>query len=224
MEVSQFTIGEDEVGPFVLFIGRSNKTFKGGLIHRKVEHKNIKHYFTDEDIDRSLQRLYSTYPGIIGEGKFFTRPIAGVLKFSKQNVGMNKLENLMKSMCEKAGLEGNFTNQSGKRTCATSLYQSGLDEQMIMHRTVFRSINGVIKYKRESKEQLKDVSNILNPPSKKMKTETETDSNLFNLATVTPSCDSVPIPSFNKENVSVPSSSSGNKSYSNCNFSFNFTL
>lgn len=143
-------------------------------------------------------------------------------KFSKQNVGFNKLENLMKSMCEKAGLEGNFTNQSGKRTCATSLYQSGLDEQMIMHRTGHRSINGVRQYKRESKEQLKDVSNILNPPSNKMKTET--DSNLFNIATVSPPCDSVPIPSFNKENVSVPSSSSCNKSYSNCNFTFNLSL
>lgn len=84
-------MGEDEVGPFVQFIGRSNKTFKGGLKHRKVEHKNIKHYFTDEDTDRSLQRLYSTYLGIIGEGKFYKRPIAAVLKFSKQNVGMNKL-------------------------------------------------------------------------------------------------------------------------------------
>ncbi|XP_052695753.1 uncharacterized protein LOC128174174 [Crassostrea angulata] len=110
---SQFTMGEDEVGLFVQFIGRSNKTVKGGLKHRKIEHKNIKHYFTDEDTDRSLQSLYFTYLGIIVERKFYKGPIAGVLKFSKQNVGMNKLENLMKSMCEKAGLEGNFTNQSG---------------------------------------------------------------------------------------------------------------
>lgn len=64
-------------------------------------------------------------------------------------------------MCGKAELESNFTNHSGKRTYATSLYRSGLEEQMNMHRTSHRSINGVRKYKRKSKEQLKDVT----PPS-----------------------------------------------------------
>lgn len=40
----------------------------------------------------------------------------------------------MKEICQKAGLVGNYTNHSGKRTCATSLYKAGLDEQSIMDR------------------------------------------------------------------------------------------
>lgn len=83
----------------------------------------------------------------------------------------------MKEMCCKSGLEGNFTNQSGKRACATQLYQSGLDEQQIMNRTGHRSLNGVRKYKRVSNDQLRDVSNLLEPPCPK-KVKSEEDSSL----------------------------------------------
>ena len=38
----------------------------------------------------------------------------------------------MATICKKAGIEGNFSNHSGKRTCATSLYDAGIDEQEIM--------------------------------------------------------------------------------------------
>lgn len=53
----------------------------------------------------------------------------------------------MKVICEKAGLKGNFTNHYGKRTCATALYQKGVDEQEIMGRTGHRSEMGVRAYK-----------------------------------------------------------------------------
>lgn len=43
LETSQFSIGEDDCGKFIHFVGRDNKTFKGGLAHRDVEVKNIKH-------------------------------------------------------------------------------------------------------------------------------------------------------------------------------------
>lgn len=37
---SQFEIGEDDTGKFIQFVGRGNKSFKGGLKHRNVEHLN----------------------------------------------------------------------------------------------------------------------------------------------------------------------------------------
>lgn len=83
----------------------------------------------------------------------------------------------MKEMCCKAGFEGNFTNQSGKRTLLTQLYQSGLDEQQIMNRTGHRSLNCVQKYKRASRDQLRDVSNLLEPPCpKKVKAKEDSSS------------------------------------------------
>jgi hypothetical protein len=107
--------------------------------------------------------LYTSDIDLIGDkdGKFYKRTISGILKFSKQNISVNRLKNLMKEMCNKAGLEENFTNQSGKRTCATQLYQSGLDEQQIMSRTGHRSLNGVRKYKRASNDQLRDLNHLV---------------------------------------------------------------
>ena len=80
----------------------------------------------------------------------------------------------MKTMCTEAGIEGYFTNHSGKRTCATTLYQRGVPEQEIMNRTGHRSVESVRKYKRASDEMLKDISNILEPTGnicKKIKPE-----------------------------------------------------
>ena len=73
-------------------------------------------------------------------------------------------------MCAEAGLEGHFTNHSGKRTCATTLFQAGTDEQLVMHRTGHRSSAGVRAYKRHSSAQDAHLSKLLDPPSPKPKT------------------------------------------------------
>lgn len=79
---------------------------------------------------------------------------------------------MMKEMCAAGGLKGNFTNHSGKRTCATQMYLSGIDEQEIMSRTGHRSEKAVRKYKRSSDEIQEKVSSVLDPPApKKVKLE-----------------------------------------------------
>ena len=44
LDCAQFEIGNDSTGKFLRFLGRNNKTFKGGLTHMKLENKDIKHY------------------------------------------------------------------------------------------------------------------------------------------------------------------------------------
>ena len=101
-------------------------------------------------------------------GPFYRRPLNGApLRYGQQTIGINKLKSFMKTICAKAGLVGNFTNHSGKRTCATQLYNAGVAEQEIMKRTGHRSEKSVRKYKRSSDEISENVSNVLNPPSNK---------------------------------------------------------
>ena len=165
LETSQITVGVDDNGSYIHYVGRTNKTFQVGLKHMKVDHKNIKRYTNDES-ERNIIRLYQTYiSSLETPGIFYRRPLKGnSLKFGKQRLGINKLESMIKTICKDAGISGNFTNQSGKRTCATTLYQAGVDEQSIMMRTGHRSVQGVRKYKWPSNNQLKEVSNILDPP------------------------------------------------------------
>ncbi|CAC5403423.1 unnamed protein product [Mytilus coruscus] len=135
LDHSQFETGQDATGRFVRFIGRNNKTFKGGLGDLRLDNKDIKHYASDKH------------------------------RYGKSPLGVNKLNGLMREMCEKGGLVGNFTNHSGKRTCATALYQAGIDEQQIMERTGHRSTKGVRTYKIANANTQKRVSDVLNPPS-----------------------------------------------------------
>ena len=93
-------------------------------------------------------------------------------RFSSQVVGVNKLSNTIKTMCAEAGLRGNYSNHSGKRTCATSLYHCGVDEQLIMERTGHRS-DAVRKYKQTSSVQQSEVSKLLDPPPKKVAASVE---------------------------------------------------
>ncbi len=52
---------------------------------------------------------------------------------------MQQTGRLHEEMCAKAGLKGNFTNHSGKVTCATQLFEENIDEQLIMRQTGHRS-------------------------------------------------------------------------------------
>lgn len=107
-------------------------------------------------------------------------------------------------MCTEAGLSGNFSNHSGKRTCATSLYNSGVDEQLIMERTGHRS-DAVRKYKRTSTSQQNEVSKLLDPPTKKALLSTDLRS--------------TGVRDFGNDLTNIP----GNNRFllSNCNVTFN---
>ena len=86
----------------------------------------------------------------------------------------------MTRLCQAGGITGYITNHSLRVTTATCLFQSGLDEQLIMDRIGHRSIDGVRKYKRISNQQKASTSAILNsatygdlisaPQTKKRKT------------------------------------------------------
>ena len=71
-------------------------------------------------------------------------------------------------MCSKADFVGNFTNHSGKVTCATRLFEKNVDEQLIMRQTGHRS-NAVRSYKRPGTEHDIMVSTVLQAPSPKRK-------------------------------------------------------
>lgn len=73
LDISQFEIVDDDTGKFIQFVGRTNKTFKGGFKHHNVEHKDIEHYVTTDDSDRNLVCLYTSYIDLVGDkdGQFY---------------------------------------------------------------------------------------------------------------------------------------------------------
>jgi hypothetical protein len=146
-----------------------------------AEHALITHSIPCVSGERCIVDYFSKYLDALGNSvKFYRRALPGTdenaVRFSSQIVGINKLKTFMKVICDAGGLKGNFTNHSGKRTCATQLYMSGVEEQEIMARTGHRSTDGVRKYKRASAEMMASVSSALDPPpAKKLRSHDDGD-------------------------------------------------
>lgn len=152
---------------FLEFHGRSCKNVQGGLKHKKVETKNIKHY-ERHDNKHCVVKIYEKYLSLIpNAGPFYRRHMEGnVLKFSSQVIGEKKLGVMMKKLFLDAGIGTtgrNITNYSGKVGCCTSLFNSGFDDQTVRSRSGHRS-SAVELYKRPLKELEMKVSNALNAP------------------------------------------------------------
>ena len=75
-------------------------------------------------------------------------------------MGANKLREVVKTLCVKAGLPGFYTNHSLRSTCATNLYQADIDEQLIQEIMGHRSL-AVHSYKRTCDAQRRLVSNCI---------------------------------------------------------------
>lgn len=81
---------------------------------------------------------------------------------SKTPVGHNILLSMVSCLCEAGGITGFKTNHLLRVTSTTRLFQSGVDEQLIMNRTGHHSIKGVRTYKRVSSTQQIALSEVLN--------------------------------------------------------------
>ena len=85
-------------------------------------------------------------------GPFYRCPIKGSSPpcFSLQVVGKNTLQTIVKHICEEAGFIGNYTNHSGKVTCAMIFFSKNFDEQSDRQDTdqkQFRHTNGQVLLK-----------------------------------------------------------------------------
>lgn len=56
----QFSLGQDNVGIYIDFQGKTSKNFSGGFNQRKIEAKSIRHYCSTSD-ERSFYNIYETY-------------------------------------------------------------------------------------------------------------------------------------------------------------------
>ena len=86
--------------------------------------------------------------------------------FSRNPLGHNAIGGTVARICRLAGIPGYKTNRSLRATSASRLYQSGVDEQLVMERTCRRSLTGVRSYKQTSDEQRVALSDIMNCATK----------------------------------------------------------
>ena len=78
--------------------------------------------------------------------------------FTLNPVGHNTLGNTVKNLCEKAGIEGHYTNHSLRVTTATRGLEKGIAEKYVMERTGHRDVRSLHRYQRPNVQQKIEIS------------------------------------------------------------------
>ena len=115
--------------------------------------KEVCHYANVENPGRCFVRLFKKYVSLCPSSAkaFYVQPLSKpspTCWYSSNPLGHYTISKTMKRLCDYVGIEGFITNYSLHATAATRLYESGVNEQLIMERTGHRSLEGVRSYKR----------------------------------------------------------------------------
>ena len=137
------------------------KTNQGGLNSRKITPKVV-HAYGHTNIERNIVRLYKKYVSLLPQdlksSALYKYSLArgrrsGHTWYTDKPLGINTVSKTVKSMMQKIGAEGCFTNHSLRVSAATCMFSSGIEEQIVKERTGHRS-DAVRAYKRTSEHLL----------------------------------------------------------------------
>ena len=155
---------------FLQYTCNKQKNNQGGIAERKRKPKVVKVYANHANYQRCAVRLFEKYKDVRPSDNpkcstdLYLRPLAkfGLVGpwFSCQPLGQNTLSKIVQTLCQTSGIAGKKTNHSLKATCATRLYQSGVEEQLIQEK-LGNTSEAVRSYKRTSGIQQQKLSDIL---------------------------------------------------------------
>ena len=158
---------------FLKYTEDISKNHPGGLKGRKITPKVVLHHQNLDNPQRCFVRLFKMYrqmcPADAPPDAFYLQPSkkpSSSCWYTKSPLGHSSLSTTVARLCKSAGIDGFKTNHSLRATATSRLYQSGVDEQLVMERTGHRSIEGVRSYKRTSDSQREALSDILNGPKR----------------------------------------------------------
>lgn len=151
MKLSQFTRCSDPEEHYV-YTEYGSKNRNGGFYQLGVENKCVPIYRNREAGERCLVYLLDLYISkILDKAKeadlFYCRPLQMFAEsncwYSRKPRGKHTLNNMVKTMCSEAGIEGHFTNHNLKATGATQLFERNIPEKVIQEFTGHRSVKGL---------------------------------------------------------------------------------
>ena len=167
LTIDQFEATERNGKRCLIYSEKFSKTFSGGLRDMRKSPKKVVHFENvSSDGRKSHIDLFTKFISVRPKRttRFYLQPLKEPKDgcwFSTRPIGKNSLSKFMKDICSLSGIDGRKTNHSLRATCASRLYQSNVDEQLIMEHTGHQSAIGVRNYKRTNDYLLSNCSAIL---------------------------------------------------------------
>ena len=172
LKLSQFTRCSDPEEHYV-YTEHGSKNRNGGFYQLGVENKRVPIYRNKDVGERCLVSLLDLYIAKLpDEAKeadvFYCRPLQTFSGskhwYSRQPRGKHTLNDMVKTMCAEAGIEGHFTNHSLRATGATQLFEKNVPEKIIQEFTGHRSVKGLRQYEKVAVKQKQAACKILTAP------------------------------------------------------------
>ena len=163
----------------------------------------------NEKHESCLVELFRMYIGLVESisseiTAFYFKPNSKRLAYDKQVVGINKLNGILPSMCK----EANFKAKSShclRVTCASALFNAGVEEKLIRDRTGHRS-NALFKYEKVSEMKSTEVSDILAPKcssTSNVSLSNEVSETAVEVGSSASTCEFMSCPYFNNCTISI---------------------
>ena len=205
--VANFQLGSN----FIRFEENVAKTFHGGLTDLKYEPRVVKHvcHPLNEKHESCLVELFRMYIGLVQSisseiTAFYFKPNSKRLAYDKQVVGINKLNGILPSMCKEAGFKAK-SSHCLRVTCASALFNAGVEEKLIRDRTGHRS-NALFKYEKVSEMKSTEVSDILAPKcssTSNVSLSNEVSETAVEVGSSASTCEFMSCPYFNNCTISI---------------------
>ncbi len=168
----QITVGKDRAHERFLQYREDvkGKTHQGGL-SSKIKPRTLKVYGSLNP-SRNVINLYAQYirllPTESKNASLYKYSLPASKRtacqwYSDRPVGVNQLKKVVKNLMSRAGLEGKYTNHSLHVTCATRMFEAGVDEQLIKTFTGHKS-DTVRNYKCISDNLMRKASSTVSTP------------------------------------------------------------
>ena len=127
LQLRQLLLVEPRGGvPYIEYTENVSKNHPGGLKHRKIEPKKVKHLPNYQRPERCFVRLFKAYCAHrlpkVEHDSFYLTPLRNprsIVWYQVTPVGHHTLANTVKWMCSSAGVDGYKTNHSLRVTTAT---------------------------------------------------------------------------------------------------------
>ena len=162
--LSNFELGST----FIKFQENSCQTFHGGVSDLKHIPRTVKHICHEEGVKHEpcLVEIYRLYIGLVevfakNGNAFYYKASKAKFGFEKVPVSINTLNKVLPDLCAAAGVKRK-TAHCLRITCASSLFNAGVEEKLIRERTGHWS-NALLKYEKPSEENKGKVSYLLGP-------------------------------------------------------------